>query len=475
MLNSLANPPNFTETTDVIVIGTGFAGLMAAIKLAQSGVSVKILDKRSSCGGNSIISDGVLVATGSSIQKKSGINDSAECLLEDMLIAGHSNQVELASIVAEQASDICEWLEKDLQVAFRQRVDQFGGHKVARSLTPIKALGTTIIHPMLEHLKSFGIIPQVRSQVIALSQDETGRINGVKVIPFKKNKHDKPIDNQPAQWIKARKAVILATGGFSADIDFRQQLDPRLDSTISCTNIKYTTAECMQAAIAVGADTVDMEHIQLAPFTSPDEKGYGVSAQFSSYTVFPYGLLINPVTGKRFVNEMADRKSRVDAMLALAQPCIGIADDVGIGLSGQPIDKCLKRKVVNKFSNLQELAAAYDIPERSLQRSIERYNTFIRIKQDKDFQKPILASALPLNPPYYAVRLWPKAHYTMGGLRINSRAQVMHESGHAIRGLYAAGEVTSGVHGISRLSTTAITECLVFGRIAGQQAAMEIV
>lgn len=243
-----------------------------------------------------------------------------------------------------------------------------------------------------------------------------------------------------------------------------------MDEQIGCTNIRDATAETMQEAIRIGADTVDLEHIQLAPFTSPDEKGYGVSALLASYTVFPYGFLIHPQTGQRFVNELADRKTRVDAMLAIASPCVGIADAQGVALSGQPIDKCLRRKVAHSFDDLTDLAAYYNLPYSALSHSLNRYNHFVIQGHDEDFGKLIPAVSQPLQPPYYTVRLWPKVHYTMGGLRINSQAQVINTHGDAIKGLYAAGEVTGGVHGISRLGTAAVTECLVFGRIAGQQA-----
>lgn len=457
----------WNETTDVIVVGSGFAGLMAAIQVANLGAAAILLEKRASCGGNSIISDGVLVATGCSLQQQAQIEDSPEYLLEDMLKAGrNTNQLSLVKTLAEHTPDICNWLIEDLGIAFRQSPNQFAGHRVARSLTPKKAIGTTIIKPMLQKLKSLGVIPRNGWQMTKLSLDDRGRVNGVQVVPFLNRKQD-------AQWIHARKAVILATGGFSADVQFRQQFDAKLGGEIGCTNMPHATAEALEEAMRIGADTVDLEHIQLAPFTSPDEKGYGVAALLASYTVFPYGVLIHPETGKRFVNELADRKTHVDAMLAIASPCIGIADAQGVALSGQPIDKCLRRQVVYAFDNLEDLAAHYSLPYSVLLDTLERYNHFVIQGHDDDFGKPIPPVSQPLKPPYYAVRLWPKVHYTTGGLRINSQAQVLNTEGKVIEGLYAAGEVTGGVHGVSRLSTTSITECLVFGRIAGQEAARQ--
>lgn len=463
------HPLHWDRSTDVVVVGSGFAGLMAGISAASQGASVTVLEKRATCGGNSITSDGVLVATGCSLQQETGIEDSAESLVEDMLKAGrHTNQCSLAKTLAEQTADLCNWLIDDLGIDFRQRLYQFPGHSVARSLTPVKAVGTSIIKPLLQKLKALGVVPQTGWQMTNLSLNQLGEVNGIRVMPSSAHK---PSDRRLPYWLQVQQAVILATGGFAGDIPFRQQFDARLDERIDCTNRPQATSEGMQAAINIGADTVDLEHIQLAPFTSPDEKGYGVSASLASYTVFPYGLLLHPQTSHRFVNELADRKTQADAMLAIASPCIGLADAVGVALSGQPIDRCLRRKVVRAFDTLADLAAYYELPYSALWETLKRYNQFVIQGKDEDFGKPILADSRPLKPPYYAVRLWPKVHYTMGGLRIDSQARVLNKRGEVIPGLYAAGEVTGGVHGITRLSTTAITECLVFGKIAGQQAA----
>lgn len=463
------------KSVDVVVVGSGFAGLMAAIQAVQLGVSVVVIEKRAACGGNSIISDGVLAGTGCTLQKKAHIADSAARLLSDMLKAGrHANQPDLVTAFAENTADVCDWLIQELGVAFRPQVYQFPGHSVARSLTPMKSIGSSLIKPMLHKLRALGVTPKTGWQMTQLSithhQGVNGiRVNGIRIEPSLKRTREEGLS---AQWIQARKAVILATGGFSADVQFRQQLDSKLNENIGCTNLPSATAEGLKEAIRIGADTVDLDNIQLAPFTSPDEKGYGVAALLASYVVFPYGVLIHPQTGQRFVNELADRKTQVDAFLSIGSPCIGIADAQGVERSEQPIDKCLQRKVVRRFNSLTDLTAYYEIPYPAISDSLERYNDLIVQGHDHDFDKPILKNASPLKPPYYAVRLWPKVHYTMGGLRINAAAQVLNTNGEVIDGLYAAGEVTGGIHGTSRLSTAAITECFVFGRIAGQQAAM---
>jgi len=145
-----------------------------------------------------------------------------------------------------------------------------------------------------------------------------------------------------------------------------------------------------------------------------------------------------------------------------------------VNQSGWNIDKCIRKKVVKKFDSLESLAEAYKIDNKQLLDTVKKFNKFVVHKKDPDFNKPILETAKEIiKPPYYAIRLWPKVHHTMGGLGINTKAQVLNLDGNKIKGLYAAGEVTGGVHGASRLGSCAITECFVFGRIAGRNAAGE--
>ncbi len=188
---------------------------------------------------------------------------------------------------------------------------------------------------------------------------------------------------------------------------------------------------------------------------------------------FQYGLVVSPVTSERIVNELADRKTVADAILAVGQPCVGIADSKAVQESGWSIDRCLQKGVVRSFDELRDLAEHYGLESSVLSSTMERFNGFVVRKSDTDYHKPIIAGAAPVaHPPYYGMRLWPKVHHTMGGLQINSAAQVINLDGHPIEGLYAAGEVTGGVHGACRLGSCAITDCLVFGRIAGRNAAL---
>ena len=159
-------------------------------------------------------------------------------------------------------------------------------------------------------------------------------------------------------------------------------------------------------------------------------------------------------------------------MLSIAHPCIGIADSKAVKTAGWNIDASINKKVVVKFNSLEELAKYYNISLKNFKETINKFNESFNDGVDRCFSKPLIKNAEPITkPPFYGIRLWPKVHFTMGGIRINKNAEVIDINGNVINGLFAAGEVTGGVHGASRLGSCSITDCLVFGRIAGKNAA----
>ncbi len=460
------------EKADVVIIGSGFAGLAAAIEAKSNGASVIILEKMKGFGGNSIISDGMVAAAGSPLQEKAEIKDSPEFMYKDMLKAGLGlNFPDLARMVAEHSNEVLQWTINCLGVKYQDKVYRLGGHSVPRSYVTHNHSGAAIVRQQLKKVKELGMEVRTQMYLQGILRDAQGRVCGV----FIRDGYIFPdADSGVPKYIKASKAVILATGGFANDIPFRTTQDPRLTKEIDSTNKVSTTAEALREALRIGATPVQLSWIQLGPWTSPDEKMYGVGPGFADYVAFSYGVLIDTTRGERFVNELADRKTRADAILKVGQPCIGIADAKGVEQSGYKIERCLKKGVVKKFDQLKELALCYNIPYSPLKETIEKYNNSVEKKLDEEWGKPILPLAKPLiHPPYYGIRLWPKVHHTMGGVQINTRAQVMDLSHQPIKGIYAAGEVTGGVHGACRLGSCAITDCLIFGRIAGKKAATE--
>jgi len=455
---------------DVVVIGTGFAGLAAAIEAKRAGASVCVLEKMKAAGGNSIISDGGIAVPASREQAEQHIEDSKELFYEDMMRAGlYLNQPALVRALADGANDAFEWSRSYLGVPYLDKIEIFGGHSVARCFTARCITGGTIIKKMLEKTKELEIPILYQHKFLGFLNDQYATITGVRVL----NNYDYANSSAGEEVdIYASRGIVLATGGFGADVAFRQAQDPRLDEHIDTTNKPFATAEALQEAFRIGAQPVDLSFVQLGPWASPDEKGYGVGPYFSEYVVFQYGIVVDPDTGKRFCNELADRKTLSDALLSIGHPCVGIADHACVEQSGWSIEKCLKKGVVKSFDSIEELAAHYDIPKESLKHTIASFNQAVENGRDSEFGKPILGNAQQiLTPPYFAMRLWPKVHFTMGGVGINERAEVLDLDGKPIPHLFAAGEVTGGVHGASRLGSCSITDCLVFGRIAGRNAA----
>lgn len=460
------------EIADVIIIGSGFAGLAAAIEARNAGGSVIVLEKMKARGGNSIISDGGIAAAGTMMQEKAGIKDSPELMYTDMLKAGLGlNHPELVRVVAERSNEVFQWSIDYLGVPYLDRIDQFGGHSVPRCYTALNVSGSTIVKQQLKKAAELGIPVKTQMYLQTFVKDSKDRVCGVLIRDGYSHKNE---DSGSDKYLKARKAVILATGGFGADIAFRAAQDPRLTEEIDTTNRRFATAEALKEALKLGATPVHLSHIQLGPWASPDEKGFGVGPLFSDYIAFLYGIVVDPSSGKRIVNELADRKVLSDTILSVGRPCIGIADQKAVEQSGWDIHRCLEKGVVQQFDQLGELASHYGLPYEGLKATLEAYNTYVTHGLDEEFGKPFPSNTVPLtHAPYYAMRLWPKVHHTMGGVQINVRGQVIDLNQNPIKRLYAAGEVTGGVHGACRLGSCAITECLVFGRIAGRNAASE--
>lgn len=457
----------FDEEIDVLVVGSGFAGLTAAIEACNNNASVIVIEKMNTYGGNSVISDGGIAACDTKLQAKYGIIDSKKRMYEDMLKAGMGlNQPHLLDILVSKSKEAFEWSVDYLNVPYLDRVDIFGGHTVARCYTPVGITGATIIKKMIEKINELKIDIRYRNLFKEFIVNEDNNVIGVRIL----ENHDfrKP-DSGTIKVIKINNGVILAAGGYGADIQFRKLQDPRLNATIDTTNKPFATAEALKEAIRIGGAPVQLSQIQLGAWSSPDERGFGKGPFFADYILFQYGMIIDPDTGRRFVNELGDRKIVSDALISKKHPCIGIADQQAVDASGWNIDKAIKKNVVRKFDTLEEISSFYSINPDILIEEINKYNSYVINKNDLEYNKLIVDEALPINkPPYYVMRLWPKVHFTMGGISINEKAQVTDYDGNIIENLYAAGEVVGGVHGASRLGSCAVTECLVFGRIAGK-------
>ena len=458
------------EQVDVVIIGSGVAGLSAAIEASEAGASVIVLEKMKVTGGNTRISDGGVAAPNNYLQAKQEIEDSPQLFYEDMFKAGLGlNYPHLLKIVAEKANEAIEWTRDYLGVKYLDRLDRFGGHSVARCITTQNHSGADFIRMLSRKLKQKGVEIRTSCLLTRLLQDNRGIVSGVRIrSDYKLPDNDSGMERN----IYAKSAVILATGGFGSDIQFRMIQNPGLDESVGSTNHRGATAEGLIAALEIRAAPVHLSWIQLGPWGCADEKGYGRGASFASYGVYPFGILIDPGTGQRIVNEWADRRTRSEAILKAGHICVGIVDNNGSEKAAESLKHSLKQGYVKAFATLTDLASAFNIPEGQLEKTVEQYNNMVNENGKDPFGKPLGPGVNPVvNPPFYAIRLWPKVHYTPGGVGINSKAQVLNLNNRPIPHLFAAGEVCGGIHGASRLGSCALIECIVFGRIAGQQAA----
>lgn len=466
-----AMPTTWDETYDVVVVGSGFAGLSAAIEAKNANASVAILEKMPVPGGNSTINGGGMSVVGSPLQEAKGVKDSVDAMLGDMYKAGLGlNYPDQARMVAEQSLDAFLWCRDYLGVKFKDKLAQFGGHSVPRTHTTHNQSGSGIVRPMLSKAKELGIPLKKKTFVKRVIRNQQDRVVGLEVLSgYRAGK----AGSGKVTFIKANRAVVMASGGFAADVSYRSTQDPRLTEEIRTTNHPGATAECLKEMLRVGANPVQLSWIQLGPWASPDEKGFGLAPIFAAYSAFTHGVLINPPTGERFVDELADRKVRADAIIKTGNVAVAICDSEGVKASSHVMPKLLDRKVVYKFDRMEDLATHYKMPYAKLKAQIERYNKYVGQKSDPEFNKPFkMKQKAIIKAPFYAVRLWPKAHHSMGGVEIDTKSRVIDiESRKPIAGLFACGEASGGTHGACRLGTVAVPDCIVFGRIAGRNAA----
>lgn len=474
-------PTHWDETFDVVVIGSGFAGLAAAIEARQAGASVCVLEKMRTIGGNSIINGGIMGVPGSPMQKREGLEDSPELMARDMLQEGAGlNHPEKVLHLCQQALPTWEWTIKELGVEWvEERVAQEGGHSVPRCAILKNGSGSGIVLKEQAKLKSMGVTPRTGVLMEHIIRDSDGRVKGVQVregYRFPKK------DSGKVKFIAAKKAVILAHGGFGADVKFRSIQDPKLTEKLGTTCQPGATSEAWREASRIGCHMIQTDWIQCAPWTSPTEKGMGIALFFAQGAAAMFGVWVEDKNGSRFVNELANRKVRADAIMNLLNKgvhCYAIADANGVipmGISRPGIlNKMLERGCVKKYETLEALAEGEKINLEGLKKSIAEWNTAVETGKDPHYDRYVNKKAQKMGTgPWYVSTMVPKVHHCMGGIYTDMKARALDVmTDEPIPGLYAAGESTGGVHGAVRLGSCAVTDCIVYGRIAGQNASKE--
>ncbi len=462
---------NWAEAVDTLVVGSGFAGLSAALNAKCQGLgSVLVLEKMQVIGGNSAINGGWFAIPKNPFQLAQGVDDdSPEELVKDQLISGRGMQNEAAlRQIANRALDAYK-LCIDTGVKFRDGFNiQVGGHNKARAIRTQHGTGGDITTKLYEAGLKKGVDYRLQHYIEDFIMDGQ-QIIGVKV---RKNYRFPDLKTGKSIYIKTNKAVILATGGFARNMALRAAVDPSLDPTLDCTNALGATGEVTLTAMAHGALPVHMNLIQTGHWGSPDEGGFGWSNALLSIG-WHQGVAISVLNGKRFMNERADRKTCSEAIMknrytdgSPAYPIVFF--NYKDYSKDHRVTRAIRDKMAWKVDSLDDIAAQFNIPASELNHSITEYNTHVKASKDPLFNRK-MDTAKVLTGPFVVSRIWPKVHYCMGGLKTDLAARVIDARSMApIKNLYAIGEVTGGIHGEARLSSTSCLECLAMGIIVSE-------
>lgn len=459
------------DSYDIVVVGSGFAGFAAACAAQEQGVRrVLIIDKMPSIGGTSAYSRGVICIPGSEEQRHLGItDDSPELFHSDILVGGqHQNNWELSRILAEEAHSVYDYL-KSLGIGFTADIAVLGGHSKKRALFHDRgAGGAGLLSHLFKHFTDGGgmCLTECVLDDIVFTQK---RVTGIKV--RKNHNYKNPLSGEPAA-IGINKALIIASGGYAADIPFCTLQNPALKG-LPTGAAPGATADVLRMLLRHGAMPMHLSSIQSGALSSLDERGSGITHQLCHY-MKQYGIVIDPRTGRRFLNEM-DTNLNQSAKISGAVPPVLIADRhiEGKVANSNFLHIPLSAAAAKAFPSLRDLAGFYQIPFEALHREVLRYNRMVAAGVDRDFAKPVeFADGVRINrAPFYAMRLSVKIHYCQGGVFIDRHARVVASDGSSFPNLYAAGEVSGGIHGRNRLGGCSIIDAFVFGRRASAHAA----
>ncbi|MGM3224203.1 flavocytochrome c [Dickeya zeae] len=445
--------PAEMDCYDVVVIGSGGAGLAAAIQACDDGARVLIVEKMSSIGGNTIKASVGMNAAGTRFQKMRGIVDDKQRFYEETLKGGkQKNNPDLLKRFVEGAPMAIDWLaERGIEL---NDITITGGMSVDRTHRPAdgSAVGGFLISGLVKNINKRNIDVMLETAVIDILHD-AGAVTGVRV---------QSEDNE--QLTIATKGVIVATGGFSANRDMVLKYRPDLDGFVT-TNHSGATGCGIAILEKVGADTVDLGEIQIHP-TVEQNTSYLISESIRGG-----GAILVNQQGQRFFNEMETRDKVSASIIALPEKYAYILFDEQVRAKNKAADEYLSRGFVVSAASPRELADKLAIDADALQATLTRYNRFVEKRHDDDFGRQT-ALRHPLNQgPFYAIRIAPGVHHTMGGVVINTDTAVLDRKKRVIRGAFAAGEVVGGIHGGNRIGGNAIADIIVFGIQAGRNAA----
>ncbi len=447
-----ASAASYSDTScDIVIIGAGGAGLTAATEAASKGAKVIVLEKMGIVGGNTNSSTGGLNASETSVQKKLGIEDSNDQYYEDTMKGGYNkNSPELVRNMVEKSAETVDWLMS--LGADLSDVGKMAGSTNKRTHRPQggAAIGAHLVPVLDKAAKNAGAEIRLNNKVVDIIE-ENGKPCGVKV------------SASGSEYTIKAKAVIIASGGFGANPDMVVSYQPGLKG-FGTTNHKGATGDAFAWIEKFNASLTQMEEIQTHPTVVP---GNGTMI---TEAVRGNGAIIVNRKGDRFCTEMATRDVMSAAILEQDGQTAYLLFDDAVRKSLKAIEGYVSQGLLTQADTVAALAEKLSIPQDELVKTMDGYAQIQKSGNDPLGRK---ANEMPLpltEGPFYAVEIGPAIHHTMGGITINTKAEVQDKNGKSIPGLYAAGEVTGGVHGGNRLGGNAIADICIYGKIAADSA-----
>ena len=445
-------------TTDTVIVGAGGAGLSAAIQMAQDGRNVTVIEKAGITGGNSSLASAGMNAAETKLQKEEGVNDTVDLFVEDTMKGGHElNNRDLVEFLAENSADAVDWLE-ELGAPLKQ-LKFSGGQSEMRTHAPINdegksiPVGNYLVSKLTAKAKELGvsIVYDARVEKVLM---EDGRAVGVEAT-YKDG--EKLTVNAGA--------VIVATGGFGSNQEMVEKYNPELKGYVS-TNAKSIEGDAISFLEEINANFIDMDQIQIHP-TVVQKDGSLISEGLRGE-----GAILVNQDGKRFVDELQTRDFVSKEILSQKDPSAWLIVDQSMFDQSATIAKYFDKGLLTKCDDYKALADLIGTDEETIKETIEGWIEIVKNNEDKEFgRKGMDETRSDLSKaPYYAVQISPGIHHTMGGVEVNTKSEVIDKEGNTIPGLYAAGEVTGGIHGANRLGGNAIADIVVFGRNAAKNA-----
>ena len=436
---------------DIVIVGAGGAGMTAAIKATEAGKKVLLVEKMPYAGGNTTRATGGMNAAETHYQKEQGIDDTVEQYVKDTMEGGHNlNDPALVQALAEGSAPAIDWL--DSIGAQLPKIAFTGGSTNPRAHAPEdgSAVGIYLVSAFKKQLEEKNI-PVLYDTTVTEIIMKDGRAVGVKA------------NSETADYTINAKAVILATGGFGGNEQMIVENNPALAGYVS-TNAPGATGDGIKMAQAVGADVVDMDQIQLHPTVEQRTR------MLITEAVRGNGAILVNKEGKRFVNEMETRDFVSAAEIKQTDGCAYVIFDQNLRDNVAAVEKYFGIGIVTEGATIEDLAGEIGLDPAVLSKTLADWNKAVANQKDPEFGRTTAMDADLSTAPYYAILIAPGIHHTMGGLKIDVNGEVLNTKGKAIPGLFAAGEVTGGVHGGNRLGGNAVADVVVFGTAAAESA-----